>query len=263
MRSLWNGSISFGLINIPVELYSGSQERSLDLDMLSREGHSPIRFKRVREDTDEEVEYKDIVRGYKLDNGKYVILEKDDLEAAEAEQTHTMDIISFVKSEEIDSVYFDKPYFVEPVKGAEKAYSLLLTALKKSDRVALAKMVMRTKEQIGILKAERNAIVFNRMRYPDELLSADELNIPKNTKVSEKETTLALKLVEQLTEKFQPDGLKDTYREKLEKFIKNKSKKSVPVKAREPEATHVDDLMAQLQFSLEKHTANKHHKITH
>lgn len=262
MRSLWKGSISFGLINIPVVLYSGSQERSIDLDMLRKGDNCPIKFKRVCGENNEEVEYKDIVRGYKLDNGEYVILEKEDLEAAAAEQTHTMDIISFVKSSEIDTVYFDKPYFVEPEKGAEKAYSLLLTALKKSERVALATMVMRTKEQIGILKAERNAIIFNRMRYPDELLSAEELKIPKSTKVSEKESELALKLVEQLTEPFKPEGLKDTYREKLEKFIKSRAKKDKTVKVKAPEPTHVDELMKQLQFSLEN-TGKKRAHVVH
>lgn len=262
MRAVWKGSISFGLINIPVEMYPGSHERSIDLDMLSKKDHSPIHFKRVAGDSNKEIAYEDIVRGYKLDNGEYVILEKDDLEAVEAEQTHTMDIISFIKSEEIDSVYFDKPYFLEPAKGADKAYVLLLNALKKSDRVALAQMVMRTKEQIGILKAERNAIIFNRMRYPDELLTADELNIPKNSRLSEKEQDLALKLVEQLTEKFQPEKLKDNYREKLEKFIKNKAKNKKTVKVDEPTPTHVDDLMAQLQYSLEN-TSKKHARVVH
>lgn len=262
MRSSWKGSISFGLINIPVVLYSASEERSIDLDMLHKGDNCPIHFKRVCGNTNEEVEYKDIVRGYKLENGEYVILEKEDLEAVEAEQTHTMDIRSFVKSAEIDSMYFDKPYFVEPAKGAEKAYTLLLTALKKSDRVALASMVMRTKEQIGILKAERNLIIFNRMRYPDELLSADELAIPKSTKVTEKESDLALKLVEQLTEPFKPEGLKDTYREKLERFIKTKSKGKKTVKVKEPEPTHVDELMAQLQFSLDS-AKNKRTHVVH
>lgn len=261
MRSLWKGSISFGLINIPVVLYSGSEERSIDLDMLRKGDNCPIHFKRVCGETNEEVPYEDIVRGYKLDNGEYVILEKEDLENAAAEQTHTMDILSFVKTEEIDSVYFDKPYFIEPAKGAEKAYALLLTALKKSDRVGLAKMVMRTKEQIGILKAERNAIIFNRMRYPDELLSSDELNIPKSANVTEKETELALKLVKQLTEPFQPDELKDTYREKLERFIKAKSKGKKTVKVKDPEPTHVDELMAQLQYSLENMKGKRPHVV--
>jgi DNA end-binding protein Ku len=257
MRSLWKGSISFGLINIPVVMYSGSEERSVDLDMLRKSDHAKIQFKKVAADTDEEVAYEDIVRGYKLESGKYVILEKEDLEAVEAEQTHTMDIVSFVKSEEIDSVYFDKPFYLEPSKGADKAYALLLTALKKSDRVALAKMVMRTKEQIGILKAERNLIIFNRMRYPDEIRDSKELKIPKDLKVSDKESALALKLVEQLTEPFKPEGLKDTYKEKLEKFIKNKEKKHDTVKVSEPEATHVDELMAQLEKSLKSSRGSK------
>jgi DNA end-binding protein Ku len=252
MRALWKGSISFGLINIPVEMFSGSEERTVDLDMLRKSDHAKIHYKKVAGDTDEEVANEDIVRGYKLDNGEYVVLEKEDLEAVEAAQTHTMDIISFVKAQEIDSVYFDKPFFLEPAKGAEKAYTLLLTALKKSDRVGLATMVMRTKEQIGILKAERNAIIFNRMRYPDELRSADDLKIPKNVKISEKEEALALKLVEQLTEPFKPEGLKDNYRQKLEKFIKAKEKKQETVKVTEPEPTHVDELMAQLESSLKK-----------
>lgn len=250
MRSLWKGSISFGLINIPVVMYSGSQERTIDLDMLRKSDHLPIKYKRVAGETNQEVAYEDIVRGYKLDNGKYVILEDKDLEAVEARQTHTMDIVSFVKSEEIDSVYFDKPFYLEPAKGAEKAYTLLLTALKKSERVGLATMVMRTKEQIGILKAERNLIIFNRMRYPDEIRSSEELKIPKSAKVTDKESALALKLVEQLTEPFKPDGLKDTYREKLEKFIKNKEKKAETVKVEAVEPTHVEDLMAQLEKSL-------------
>lgn len=256
MRALWKGSISFGLINIPVEMFSASESRGIDLDMLRKSDHAKIKFKRVADGTDEEVAYEDIVRGYKLESGEYVVLEDKDLEAVEAKQTHTMDIISFVKSDEIDSVYFDKPFFLEPTKGAEKAYALLLTALKKSERVALATMVMRTKEQIGILKTERGVIIFNRMRYPDELKSSDELKIPA-VKVTDKESAMALKLVEQLTEPFKPEGLKDKYREKLEKFIKNKEKKEETVKVSEPEPTHVDELMAQLEKSLKESKGSK------
>lgn len=259
MRSVWSGSISFGLINIPIQLYSASHERNIDLDMLRRKDSCKIHFKRVCGDTNEEVPYDEIVRGYEIEKGKYVILEKEDLEKAQAEQTHTMDIISFVKEAEVNSVYFDKPYYVEPVKGGEKAYELLRQALHKSERVALAKMVMHTKEQIGILKAEtipvagnKEVIVFNRMRYPDEIVADEGINVGKKVNLEKKEIDLAMKLVEQLTEPFNPKELKDHYREKLEKFIKNKDKKHDVKMSEAKPATDVKQLMAELQKSLDQ-----------
>lgn len=267
MRSTWQGSISFGLINIPIVMYSASHERSIDLDMLRRKDNCKIHFKRVCGDTNEEVPYEDIVRGYEIEKGKYVILEKEDLEKAQAEQTHTMDIVSFVKEEEVDSVYFDKPYYVEPVKGGEKAYELLRQALKKSNRVAVAKLVMRTKEQIGLLKAEnipvaggKELIVFNRMRYPDEIVPDKEIKVGKKISLEKKEMDLALRLVEQLTEPFKPEELKDHYREKLEKFIKNREKqKDIKVPAPK-EATDVKQLMAELERSLDHVSTSKKRK---
>lgn len=258
MRSLWRGSISFGLINIPIELYSASSEKGINMEMLRKGDQCPIHIKRVCGDTNEEVKNEDIVRGYKLENGEYVVLEKEDMEALETLQTHTIDITSFIKSEEIDTVYFDKPYYLQPTAGGEKAYTLLLNALKKSGRIALASMVMRTKEHIGILKSVNNAIIFNQMRYPDELVPEETLDMPLEVEVTEKETELALRLVEQLTEPFKPEVLKDNYREKLEKFIKAKADNHKVTKAIEPTPTHVDELLAQLQYSLDHLSKHVH-----
>ncbi|MEO8150399.1 MAG: Ku protein [Bacteroidia bacterium] len=250
MRSLWTGSITFGLINIPVKLFSAVQESSLDLDMLDSKDHSNIKFKRVNEVTGKEVAYENIVKGYKLDSG-YVILEDEDFEAADAEKTKTIDLINFVEEREIDSLYYEQPYYLEPDKSAMKAYALLRDAMETSGKVGVTTFVLRNKEGLAILKPYKNVIVLNRIRFTQEIRETTELKLPPISKVKTKEVAMANKLVEQLTEKFNITKYKDTYTAKLLKIIKEKSK-GKKITAPKMKVVHKqnDDLMEMLKASL-------------
>ena len=251
MKPIWTGSISFGLINIPVKLFSAIQESSLDLDMLDSKDHSNIKFKRVNESSGKEVAYEDIVKGYKLGDS-YVILEDADFEAAGAEKTKTIEILNFAEEKEIDSIYYEQPYFLEPDKSASKAYALLRDSLQASGKVGVTTFVLRNKEGLAILKPYENVIVLNRIRFTQEIRETTDLKLPQLSKTKTKEMDMADKLIEQLTEKFDIAKYKDTYSAKLLKIIEDKSKgkkKTVP----KLQIVHKqsDDLMSMLKASLE------------
>jgi len=252
MRSIWTGSISFGLINIPIKLFSAVQESSLDLDMLDAKDLSNIIFKRFNESTGKEVAYGNIIKGYKIED-KYVILDDEDFQAADAVKTKTIDIQSFVSEKEIDSIYYEQPYFLEPDKGAMKAYGLLRDALAASGKVGVTSFVLRNKESLAILKPYKNVIVLNRIRFEQEVRDPSELKLPPVAKTSAKEMDMAEKLIEQLTEKFDISSFKDEYTAKLLDIIKKKAKGKAPKKAAELKVVHKqsDDLMAMLKASLE------------
>lgn len=250
MRSIWKGSINFGLINIPVKLFSAVQESSLDLDMLDSKDHSNIKFKRVNESTGKEVSNENIVKGYKTDRG-YVILEDEDFEAADAVKTKTIEILNFVGEQEIDSLYYEHPYYLEPEKSAMNAYALLRDALQLSGKVGVTTFVMRNKEGLAILKPYKNVIVLNRIRFSQEIREFSELKLPPVSKTKTKEMDMAIKLVDQLSEKFNIEKYKDTYTDKLLKIIKEKSSGK---KISAPKMTLVhrqsDNLMDMLKESL-------------
>ena len=250
MRPIWTGSISFGLINIPVKLFSAVQESSLDLDMLDSKDQSNIKFKKINENTGKEVAYENIVKGYKLDSG-YVILEDADFEAADAVKTKMIEIINFVDQREIDSLYYEQPYYLEPDKAAMKAYALLRDALASSGKVGVTTFVLRNKEGLAILKPYKNVIVLNRIRFSQEIKEPDELKLPPVSKTKTKEMDMENKLVEQLTEKFNIKKYKDTYTAKLLKRIKEKSKgKKIVVSKLKVVHKQTDNLMEMLKASL-------------
>lgn len=250
MRSLWTGSISFGLINIPVKLFSAVQESSLDLDMLDSKDHSNIKFKRVNETSGKEVAFENIVKGYKMDAG-YVILEDEDFEAADAVKTKTIEIINFTNEKEIDSLYYEQPYYLEPEKSAMKAYALLREALQASGKVGVTTFVLRNKEGLAILKPYKNVIVLNRIRFAQEIRDPSELKLPPVSKTKTKEMEMANKLVSQLTEKFAISKYKDTYTAKLLKIIKKKaSGKKIIVPKMKVVKKESDNLMDMLKASL-------------
>jgi len=250
MRTIWKGSISFGLINIPVKIYTAVKESALDLDMLDSKDHSNIKFKRVNENTGKEVEYKDIVKGYKIE-GEYVILDDEDFTAADAMKTRTIEILNFVDQKEIDSIYFENPYFLEPEDQALKAYGLLRDSLKASGRVGVTTFVLRNQEALAILKPYGKVIVLNRIRFNQEILDPSELKLPEISTKKSKEMEMANKLIDQLTEKFDISKYKDTYTAKLLKIIKNKSKGNKPVVPRLRVVHPQKDLMSMLKASLE------------
>ncbi|WP_432221932.1 Ku protein [Flavobacterium sp. TMP13] len=252
MRAIWTGAISFGLINIPIKIYSAIETSTLDLDMLDKKDHANIKFKRVNEITGKEVDYANIVKGYKIED-KYIILEDEDFEAADAIKSKTIDILSFADEKDIDSLYYEQPYYLEPDKSASKAYALLRDAMEKSGKVGVTSFVMRSKEALAILKPYKNVIVLNKIRFQQEIRDTKDLKLPAVTKkTTAKELDMANKLVEQLTEKFDISAYKDEYSEKLLEIIKAKGKGT---KAKTPELKVVhkqsDDLMAMLKASLE------------
>jgi DNA end-binding protein Ku len=253
MRAIWNGSISFGLVNIPVRMYSATNPREgIDLDMLHKDDHAPIRYARICRKDGEEVPWNDIVKGYEYRDGDYVVLTKKELESIDAEKSQTIDILQFVDEPDIDIRYFEKPYYLEPVKGGDKAYALLHGALHKSDKLALAKFVMHGHEHVAAIKPVGRALVLNQMRFPTDLREPSELHFPTSKEVTEKEVEMALKLVKQETKPFIAEDLHDTYTEELEEMIKAKTKgKKIPKSKPHPaEHTSANDLMSALKASL-------------
>lgn len=252
MRPLWNGSISLGLINIPVRMYSGTNPREgIDLDMLHKEDHSPIRYARICRKDGEEVPWDDIVKGYEYRDGDYIVLSQKELDSLDAEKSQTIDILQFVEEGDIDMRYFEKPYYLEVTKGGDKAYALLREALRKSGKLALARFVMHQREHVAVIKPLGRALVLEQMRFPSDLREPGELQFPTDKHVTEKELEMALQLVKQETKPFMAEDLRDTYTEELEEMIKAKTKGKKPKKVAKHEPTATSkDLMAALKASL-------------
>lgn len=252
MKAIWTGSIGFGLVNIPIKMYSAVEESTLDLDMLDKKDHANIRFKRVNETTGREVAWENIVRGYLL-NDKYVVLDKSDFEKASPEKTKHIEITQFVEEDEIDSTYFEAPYYLEPEKTGVRAYTLLREALQKSGKAGVGLFVMHNREHVCIIKAMDDVIVLNRIRFAQEIRSPKDLNLPK-TKSKPAELKMAVSLIEQLTSPFDISSFKDEYTDKLLKIIKAKAKgKAAPFKPMKVVHSTTKDLMEQLKASLTSH----------
>ncbi len=255
MQALWNGSISFGLVNIPVRLFSATNPREgIDLNMLHKDDHAPIRYARICRKDGEEIPWNDIVKGYEYRDGDYIVLTKKELDEIDAKKSQTIDIQQFVDESGIDIRYFEKPYYLEPVKGGEKAYALLRGALEKSDKLALAKFVLHEREHIGAVKPVGRALVLNQMRFPTDLREPGELSFPTDKEVTDKEIEMALKLVRQETKPFISEDYHDTYTEELEEMIKAKTKGKKPAKTTQtaPKETSAKDLMSVLKASLKE-----------
>lgn len=255
MRSLWTGSISFGLVNIPVSMYSGSEARhGLDLDMLHKKDHAPIRYARICRSDGKEIPWDDIVKGYEYQEGDYVVLTQEELDSADEKQTRTIDIQQFVNEPEIDIRYFEKPYYLEPDEGADKAYKLLHDALEKSGKLALVEFVLRQREHLGVIKPVGKALVLNQMRWPTDIRPGTDLRLPGDeTKISKAEVELARELIDKQTKPFALEDYHDTFTEKLEDMIEAKVKGAKPRKRRAKlEKTKSKDIMAALKASLEK-----------
>ncbi len=253
MRALWSGSLSFGLINIPVKVYSASTEHTLDLDMLEKGTGRPISYQRVVKGTDKVVPWRNIVRGYKYSRGQYVILEPDDFLKADPHKTSFIEIISFSPAQEIDSIYYEKPYYVEPDKNAAKAYALLREALRKAKKVAIASFVLREREHLGVIQPEADVLVLNQLRFAADIRPTRGLDLPGKTELKPREMEMALALVDQLSAPFKPAEFKNTYIEKLLAVIEarakgKKYKVQAPVAAQE--VADESDLASILEQSL-------------
>jgi DNA end-binding protein Ku len=237
-----------------VKMYSGSESHEgLDLDMLHKKDHAKIRYARVCRADGQEIPYDEIVKGYEYKDGDYVVLTQEDFKKADAKKTQSLEIKQFVDEAEIDSRYYDKPYFLEPGKGADRAYTLLRDALQESGKIALVKYAMRARDNIGAIKPLGNALILNQMRFPADLRNPKDLNFPDKKLASKEEVKMALALVNQQTKPFIPEDWHDTYTEELEEIIEEKAKGQKPkTHGKPPTETKVQDLMSTLKASLEK-----------
>lgn len=254
MRSIWSGAISFGLVNIPIKLYSGSRNHEgLDLKMLHRKDLGRIRYGRICRKDGKEVPYDEIVKGYEYRDGDYIVLSEQDFKKADAHSTESIEIKQFCNEADIDSRYYEKPYYLEPGKGADRAYALLRDALSKANKVALAKFAMRGRDNMAAIKPYGRALILNQLRFPADLREAGGLNFPAANLASKSELDMALALIRQQTKDFIPEDWHDTYTEKLEEIIEEKVKGKKPTKhGQEPTPTKVTDLMATLKASLQE-----------
>ena len=257
MRAIWKGSISFGLVNIPIALYPAVGKEELRFRLLRAKDLSPVNYKRVAEKDGKEVPWDEIVKGYEYEKGKYVVLKDDDFQRVDLEATQTVDIQDFVAQDEIDPMFFYKPYYLEPQKGGDKAYVLLRDALLKTGRVGIAKVVIKTRQYLAGVKAEKDVLVLELMHFADELIEADTLKIPKKIEPGKRELEMATALVNSMSSKWEPKKYRDDYREALMEVIEEKVEaggKELEEKPRKktPPSTKVIDLVAVLQESLNK-----------
>src|SRR6266513_1248741 len=222
MRAIWSGAIGFGLVNIPVKLYSAVQQSELDLDMLDKKDHANIKFKRVNANTGKEVAWENIVKGYKM-NEHYVVLTPEDFEKASPEKTKLITIEEFVEEKEIDSIYFETPYYLQPEKSGVKAYALLRDALKKTDKVGLGSFVLRNRESLVIVRPTEDILLLNKIRFKQEIRDPDEIKVTHGES-KPNEMKMAIQLINQLTTEFDISKYKDTNSAKLLKVIQDKAK---------------------------------------
>lgn len=250
MRPLWTGAIGFGLVNIPVKLYSATESSNLDLDMLDKKDYSNIKFKRVNEKTGTEVKWENIVKGYMI-GSKYVVLDDKDFEKANAVKTKLIEITDFVNESEIDSMYYETPYYLAPDKSGLRPYALLREALLKTKKAGVASFVMRNRENLAILRASGDSIVLNKIRFEEEIRDTKDLALPSKSEIKPAELKMAVSLVEQLSGKFDISKYKDTYTEALLKVIQAKSKgKKIVTPTLKVVHSKTQDLMEQLKASL-------------
>ena len=254
-RAIWKGSISFGLVNVPVGLYSATESKVVHFHQIDEKTGKRVHNKRVADGSNKEVEYDQLVKGYEVSKGKYVTITPEELEEIAPGASRTIDIEDFIDLADVDPVYFDKTYYLEPDgrgadTGASKAYVLLREAMNKSEKVAIARFVMRGKQYLGCIRPSGNALVMETMYFPDEVRDPNDLNIPKNPKLDDREVKAARQLVESLSSPWEPERYHDTYRERVLELIAAKKKgKTLDIEPAE-ERPRVDDLMAALEASI-------------
>jgi DNA end-binding protein Ku len=251
---MWNGSISFGLVTIPVALYPATRKEELTFRLLRKSDQSPVNYKRVAEADGKEVPWEEIVKGYEYEKGKFVVLKDEDFKRVDLEAAaQTIDIMDFVEVEEINPMYFQKPYYLEPQKGGDKAYALLREALRDSGKIGIAKVVIRTREHLAGVKAQGKAIILEIMHFSDELVDADTLKFPQSNLARAREVEMAQKLIEGMTAKWDPDKYEDEYKTQLMKMIEEKikhPKKRQPAPKAQKKPSNIIDLMSVLEESL-------------
>ena len=250
MRPIWSGSISFGLVTVPVQMYSATQSKELRFHFLHKDDLQPIGYDKVRKDTGEHVDADDVVRGFEIEKGKYVPIEDEDLDRLDIELTHSIDIVDFVDLEEIDPIYFRKAYYLTPQDGAEKPYRLLVRALDETGKVGVAKVVIRNKQHLAALRAHDGVLVLETMYYADEVRKPEKVD--GSARVQKAEVEMAKSLVENLSDTFKPEKYDDTYRKELLELIRSKAKGKKLPEPQEEEEAEVVDLMAALRESVDQ-----------
>jgi DNA end-binding protein Ku len=250
MRAIWSGTISFGLVSVPVRMFTATESKELRFHFLDKKDLAPIGYEKVRKDTGETVESDDVVRGFEIEKGRYVPLEDEDLDRLDVELTHTIDICDFVSLEEIDPIYFRKAYYLLPQDGAEKPYRLLVRALEETGKVGIAKVVIRNKQHLAALRPYEGVLVLETMYYADEIRKPE--SVDGKTNLRKAEVDMAKSLVENLSEPFKPDKYDDTYRKELLELIRAKAKGKKLPEPKDEEDGEVVDLMAALRESVER-----------
>ena len=253
-RAIWSGAISFGLVNVPVKLYSATSPKSVRFHQLSSKTGARIRQKRVDPTTDEEVPYEDIVKGYEITPDRYVLISTEELEALDPKATRTIDIEEFVDLAEIDPIYYDHSYYLAPAAGGAKAYRLLVDAMRESGKVGIGRVVLRSKQQLCALRPTGEALTLSTMLFGDEVLSPDrldELDSVNEAEASDRELTMAQQLIDSLSADFEPDKYHDEYRERVLDLIERKAAgEEIAIQPQAEEPAAAPDLMAALEASL-------------
>lgn len=253
MRAIWKGSISFGLVNIPIALYPATHTEDLKFRLLRAKDLSPVNYKRVAEADGKEVSWDEIVKGYEYDKGKFVVIKEEDFKRVDIEATQTVDIINFVELDEVNPVFFHKPYYMEPQKGGDRAYVLLREALEATGKIGIAKVVIKTRQHLAALKPQDDGLMLELMHFAAELRDVEDFRQPREAKIAKKELDMAKALINSMTEKWDPEAYKDDYREALEDMIEEKVKhpdKELPKKAAKKRPSNVIDLVSVLQESM-------------
>jgi DNA end-binding protein Ku len=250
---MWKGSIAFGLVNIPIELYTAVRDHRPKFRLLHAKDESPVSYERVCQSEGKPVGWEDLVKGYEYEKGQFVVLSKDDFKTAALEKTRTIDILDFVDPKEIDERYFETPYYLQPGKGADRAYALLRDAIEKSGKVGIAKIILRDAQHLAAVETIKDAIVLTMMRFADELADLSDFRFPKAEGIRPGEMNMALQLIDSLAAKWEPEKYTDEYTENLMKVIQGKLKGKKPrLQGREaPQQAEVVDLMERLRASLE------------
>jgi DNA end-binding protein Ku len=265
MRAIWKGSISFGLVNIPIALYPATRREDLKFRLLRAGDLSPVNYKRVAEKDGKEVPWEQIVKGYEYEKGKFVVLNEKDFQRVDLEATQTVDIKDFVDLEEIDPMYFYKPYYLEPQKGGDKAYALLRETLEKTNKVGIAKVIIKTRQYLAGVKPLKHALVLELMHFAEELADAEKLNVPKkSSEPGKRELDMAKALVESMSAEWNPTKYKDDYRDALLEVIEEKVESGGEEIEEKPKpkkpSSKVIDLVAVLQESLKQSGSGKKKK---
>jgi DNA end-binding protein Ku len=250
VRAIWSGNISFGLVSVPVRMFSATESKELRFHFLDKNDLAPIGYEKVRKDTGEPVASDDVVRGFEIEKGRYVPLEDEDLDRLDVELTHSIDICDFVSLDEIDPIFFRKAYYLLPQKGAEKPYRLLVRALEETGKVGIAKVVIRNKQHLACLRSYEGVLVLETMYYADEIRKPE--SVDGKAQVRKPEVEMAKSLVENLSEPFKPEKYDDTYRKELLELIRAKAKGRKLPEPKEEEDGEVVDLMAALRESVER-----------